>query len=65
MGIFNMFIVVPMMIETLVMPIIYRPLLGGDPRNVLVLSGAMMLMAAIGTLRVREGETGARPAGAT
>ena len=65
MGIFNMFIVVPMMIETLVMPIIYRPLLAGDPRNVLVLSGAMMLMAAIGTLRVREGETGARPAGAT
>ena len=58
MGIFNMFIVVPMMIETLVMPIIYRPLLGGDPRNVLLLSGAMMLIAAAATLRVKEGRTG-------
>ncbi len=54
MGIFNMFIVVPMMIETLVMPLIYRPLLGGDPRNVLVLSGVMMLVAAAATLRVKE-----------
>ncbi|MEH3038185.1 MAG: MFS transporter [Sphingomonas adhaesiva] len=54
MGIFNMFIVVPMMIETLVMPLIYRPVLGGDPRHVLVLAGAMMLCAAAATLRVRE-----------
>ncbi len=53
MGIFNMFIVVPMMIETLVMPLIYRPLMGGDPRHVLVLAGAMMLCAAAATLRVR------------
>ncbi len=58
MGIFNMFIVIPMMIETLVMPLIYRPLLGGDPRNVLLLSGAMMLVAAAATLRVKEGGTG-------
>lgn len=57
MGIFNMFIVVPMMIETLVMPLIYRPLLGGDARNVLFLSGAMMLIAAAATLRVREDRT--------
>ena len=54
MGIFNMFIVIPMMIETLVMPLIYRPLLGGDPRNVLLLSGAMMLVAAAATLRMTE-----------
>ncbi len=59
MGIFNMFIVVPMMIETLMMPLIYRPLLGGDPRNVLLLSGAMMLIAAAATLRVKEGRTNA------
>lgn len=57
MGIFNMFIVVPMMIETLVMPLIYRPLLGGDARNVLFLSGAMMLIAAAATLRVKEDRT--------
>lgn len=53
MGIFNMFIVLPMMIETLVMPLIYRPLLGGDPRHVLALAGVMMLCAAVATLRVR------------
>lgn len=57
MGVFNMFIVVPMMIETLVMPLLYRPLLGGDPRNVLLLSGAMMLIAAAATLRVKEDRT--------
>ncbi|WP_347304007.1 MFS transporter [Croceibacterium sp. TMG7-5b_MA50] len=55
MGIFNMFIVIPMMIETLVVPLIYRPVLGGDPRNVLMLAGVLMLCAAIATLRVREG----------
>jgi len=54
MGIFNMFIVVPMMIETLVMPLIYGPLLGSDPRHVLILSGLLMLCAAIATLRVVE-----------
>jgi maltose/moltooligosaccharide transporter len=53
MGIFNMFIVVPMMIESLVMPFIYRPLLGGDPRNVLILAGVLMLGAAIATMRVQ------------
>ena len=64
MGIFNMFIVVPMMIETLVMPLVYRPLLGGDPRHVLVLSGLLMLCAAIATLRVVESRSSA-PATAT
>lgn len=52
MGIFNMFIVVPMLIETLTMPLMYRPLLGGDPRHVLLLAGAMMLAAAVLTRRV-------------
>ncbi len=53
MGIFNMFIVIPMLIESLTMPLIYRPLLGGDPRNVLLLAGFFMLAAAIATLAVR------------
>lgn len=53
MGIFNMFIVIPMLIESLTMPLIYRPLLGGDPRNVLYLAGVLMLAAAVATLRVR------------
>lgn len=55
MGIFNMFIVIPMLIQTLTLPLIYRPLLGGDPRNVLVLGGALMLAGALATLRVDAG----------
>ena len=53
MGIFNMFIVVPMMIESLTVPLFYDSLLGGDPRNILYLAGALMLAAAAATLRVQ------------
>ncbi|MBY0284518.1 MAG: MFS transporter [Sphingomonas sp.] len=52
MGIFNMFIVVPMLVESLTLPFFYTPLLGGDPRHVITLGGAMMLLAALATLRV-------------
>jgi maltose/moltooligosaccharide transporter len=52
MGIFNLFIVVPMMIQSLTIPPLYDPVLGGDPRNVLVLGGALMLGASVATLRV-------------
>ena len=65
MGIFNMFIVIPMLIETLTMPLIYDPLLGGDPRNALLLAGALMVAGAFATLFVDSGRpvrTGARPA---
>lgn len=54
MGIFNMFIVIPMMIEILFVWLSYRPLLGGDPRHVLMLGGAMMLAAAVATALVRS-----------
>ncbi|MFZ5705765.1 MAG: MFS transporter [Pseudomonadota bacterium] len=54
MGILNMFIVIPMMIESLTMPLIYRPLLGGDPRHVLVLAGLLMAAGAIATLAIRQ-----------
>ena len=53
MGIFNMFIVIPMLLETLIVPLVYRPLLGGDPRNVLVMAGVMMVAAGCATLIVR------------
>ncbi|PAX06639.1 MFS transporter [Sphingomonas lenta] len=53
MGIFNMFIVVPMLIQSLTMPLIYEPWLRGDARNVLLLAGAMMLAAAVATMLVR------------
>jgi maltose/moltooligosaccharide transporter len=63
MGIFNLFIVIPMLIQTLTMPLIYRPLLGGDPRNVLMLGGALMLVGAIATLLVDAGHRAPREQG--
>lgn len=53
MGIFNMFIVIPMLLESLTMPFIYGPILDGDPRNVLMLAGAMMFAAALAMLAVK------------
>ena len=55
MGIFNMFIVIPMLIQTLTMPLFYDSLLGGDPRNVLVLGGILMLLGAAATMFVDAG----------
>ena len=55
MGIFNMFIVIPMLIQTLTMPLFYEPLLGGDPRNVLLLGGGLMILGAIATMFVDAG----------
>lgn len=63
MGIFNLFIVIPMLIQTLTMPLIYHPLLGGDPRNVLMLGGVLMLAGAIATLRVDAGHRRPREQG--
>ena len=53
MGIFNMFIVIPMMIQIFTLPLFYRSWLGGDPANVIRLAGALLLCAAIATLFVR------------
>ena len=53
MGIFNMFIVIPMLIQSVTLPLYYRPLLGGDPRNVLMLAGVLLICAAVATLFVK------------
>ncbi|WP_419180084.1 MFS transporter [Erythrobacter oryzae] len=63
MGIFNLFIVIPMLIQTLTMPLIYAPLLGSDPRNVLMLGGVLMLAGAIATLLVDAGHRRPREQG--
>lgn len=55
MGIFNMFIVLPMLFQTLTMPLIYDPILGGDPRNVLLLGGGLMILGALATMFVDAG----------
>ena len=54
MGIFNMFIVIPMIIQMLTLPFLYNTVLAGDPRNVLKLAGVFLLIAAALTLRVRD-----------
>jgi len=55
MGIFNMFIVIPMLIETVTMPLIYQPVLGGDPRHAVTIAGFLMLLGAAATLRIQAG----------
>lgn len=46
MGIFNMFIVVPQIISMLTIPLVYSSILGGDPRNALLLAGILLFCAA-------------------
>jgi maltose/moltooligosaccharide transporter len=53
MGIFNMMIVIPMLIQSATLPLLYRSVLGGDPRHVVMLGGALLLCAAVATLFVR------------
>lgn len=66
MGIFNMFIVIPMLIQSLTLPLYYHRLLDGDPRKVVMLAGVLLLVAAAATLAIRiapeEGVAAGRPA---
>ena len=53
MGIFNMMIVIPLLLVAATMPLVYDTWLQGDPRNVMVLAGVLMLLGALATLRVQ------------
>ncbi len=53
MGIFNMFITGPMLLFAATIGFFYEPILGGDARNVITLSGACLLLAALAVLRVK------------
>lgn len=54
MGIFNMFIVIPMLIQIITLPLYYEAWLGGNPENVIRLAGVLLLFAAaaVGLVRV-------------
>ncbi|MBP6706425.1 MAG: MFS transporter [Achromobacter sp.] len=52
MGLFNLFIVLPMLIQIATLPLYYDSLLDGDPRNVIRLAGALMLAGAAAMLFV-------------
>ncbi|OYU92623.1 MAG: MFS transporter, partial [Burkholderiales bacterium PBB5] len=53
MGIFNMFIVLPMIIQMLTLPLYYQSLLGGQPENVIRLAGALLIAAAVAVCFVK------------
>jgi maltose/moltooligosaccharide transporter len=53
MGIFNMFIVLPMIVQMLTLPLYYDSLLGSDPRHVIQLAGSFLCIAAALTLRIK------------
>ena len=76
MGIFNMMIVVPMMLFSILMSSldlgfvklgfgVYETLLGSDPRQMLTLCGSMLVLAAISVIGVREGRASAMQAEAS
>ena len=54
MGVFNLFIVIPQIVMSLIVPNIFDNVLVGDPRNAVVLGGISMLVAAVTVLGVRD-----------
>jgi len=54
MGVFNLFIVIPQIVMSLIVPRIYNNVLGGDPRNAVVLGGISLLIAAATVWGVRD-----------
>ena len=54
MGVFNLFIVIPQIVMSLIVPNIFNNVLGGDPRNVVVLGGISLLIAAVTVRGVRD-----------
>jgi len=54
MGVFNLFIVIPQIVMSLVVPNIFNNVLAGDPRNVVVLGGISLLIAAATVRGVRD-----------
>lgn len=54
MGVFNLFIVIPQIVMSLIVPKIFNNVLGADPRNAVVLGGISLLVAAVTVLGVRD-----------
>lgn len=54
MGVFNLFIVIPQAVMSFIVPQIYNNVLGGNPLNVVVLGGVMLLLAAASVLIVKD-----------
>lgn len=54
MGVFNLFIVIPQVVMSFLIPQIYDGLLGGRPINVVILGGMSMLIAAATVFIVKD-----------
>lgn len=54
MGLFNVMICAPMILYAFTMPFLYDSVFGGDPRNVLRLSGVLMVCAALAVSRIQQ-----------
>jgi maltose/moltooligosaccharide transporter len=54
MGVFNLFIVIPQIVMSFIVPNIFNNVLGGDPLNVVVLGGISMLIAAATVMIVQD-----------
>jgi maltose/moltooligosaccharide transporter len=61
MGLFNVFIVLPMLLQILTVPLVYESVLSSNPENVIRLAGGMLLVAAVLTLRVKVRASPQRP----
>ncbi|MGE4016775.1 MAG: MFS transporter [Cyclobacteriaceae bacterium] len=53
MGIFNMFIVIPMLLETFTIPMYYETLLGNNPVSAIRWAGILLLLAALSVTLIR------------
>lgn len=53
MGIVNMMIVIPMILQNLSFGFLYKHLLGSEPGNAILFTAALLLLAAIATLRIK------------
>ncbi|KPM47280.1 MFS transporter [Jiulongibacter sediminis] len=53
MGIINMMIVIPMILQTLTFGYVLKNFLGNDPRNAITFAGALLVVAALGVLFIK------------
>jgi len=57
MGIINMMIVIPMILQTLSFGFVLENFLGDDPRNAISFAGVLLLIAALATLSIKTERT--------
>ena len=53
MGIVNMMIVIPMILQNLSFRYVYEYVLGANPNNAIMFAGAFLLLASLATLRIK------------